>query len=291
MTPSQARAFRAVAAEGSFTAAAKALGVSQPTVTNQVRLIEARYKVELFHRGHGGVRLTAVGADLLTHVRRMFDNYDNAVLFLREAQGVRQGHLCIGSYAPYGLIPMMAQFRAQYPGISIKTAFANSRSLVARLQQYDLDVAIMASIDHHSEFHAFRFGSLPLIMIAPRTAQWKHHRSISRDEILKENLVRRESGSSVRAAFDELVGTAPLDADKVIEIESRDGVVNAVAEGLGVAAIFDEGLLPEDRIVKLKIRGIDIRSKVDVVCLAERRANPIIRAFLAIAKGMSKGTR
>ena len=168
MTPSQARAFQAVAIEGSFTAAAKALGVSQPTITNQVRLIEARYKVELFHRSSRGVRLSDTGADLLAYVRRMFGSYDEAVSYLQEAQGMRQGHLRIGSYGPYGVIPMMARFRTRYTGISVAISFANSRDLALRLQHYDLDVAVMSSIDEHPEFFIQPFSSPALVVIAPR---------------------------------------------------------------------------------------------------------------------------
>ena len=56
MTPTQARAFLAVAIEGSFTGAAKRLNLSQPSVTTQVGLLERQYKVELFHRIGRGVR-------------------------------------------------------------------------------------------------------------------------------------------------------------------------------------------------------------------------------------------
>jgi DNA-binding transcriptional LysR family regulator len=61
MTPTQARAFLAVAIEGSFSAGARRLNVSQPTVTSQVAAIERQYKVELFHRMGRGVRLTGAG--------------------------------------------------------------------------------------------------------------------------------------------------------------------------------------------------------------------------------------
>jgi hypothetical protein len=71
---------------------------------------------------------------------------------------------------------------------------------------------------------------------------------------------------------------------EVIEIGSREGVVNAVAEGMGVAIMFDEGPLPQDRVVKLGIRGCEIVSDVDVVCLSERRDTPIIKNFLLIAQ-------
>jgi aminoethylphosphonate catabolism LysR family transcriptional regulator len=295
MTPGQARVFQAVAVEGSFTAAAKALGVTQPTITTQVKQIEARYKVELFHRSRRGVRLSPVGAELLTFVRRMFGSYDEAIAYLQEAQGLRQGTLRIGSYGPYGVIPMMARYRERYPRISLAITFANSSDLALRMSQYDLDVALMTSIAHHPEFHVLPFSRPPMVVIAPRTGRWKRQRSLSRDELLKQTLICREPGSAVRAAFDQYLGAHRPPPDRLIEISSREGVVGAVAEGLGLGMIFDEGILPESRVVKVRIRGMDVRSKVDVVCLSERRRSPLIAGFLSvageIAEEITGGTR
>ena len=75
MTPAQARAFHAVAVEGSFTAAAKSLHLSQPTLTHQVKLIETRYKVELLHRTSRGARLT----ELLKQARRAVARSANGI--------------------------------------------------------------------------------------------------------------------------------------------------------------------------------------------------------------------
>jgi DNA-binding transcriptional LysR family regulator len=71
MTPTQARAFLAVAIEGSFSQAANRLNVSQPSVTTHVGLIERQYKAELFHRTGRGVRLSPAGTALLPMVRRV----------------------------------------------------------------------------------------------------------------------------------------------------------------------------------------------------------------------------
>ena len=78
MTPTQGRAFLAVAIEGSFTGAANRLNLSQPSVTTQVGLLERQYKVELFHRIGRGVRLTPAGNALLPTVRRLFTSLDAA---------------------------------------------------------------------------------------------------------------------------------------------------------------------------------------------------------------------
>jgi DNA-binding transcriptional LysR family regulator len=98
-------------------------------------------------------------------------------------------------------------------------------------------------------------------------------------------LIRREPGSATRAALDRLAGVADLPPHRLVQFGSREGVVSAVAEGMGLGAIFDDGVLPGNRVTKLAIMGAGISSKVDVVCLAERRTSQLISGFLTIARG------
>ena len=284
MTPAQARAFHAVAVEGSFTAAAKLLNLSQPTLTHQVKLIESRYKVELFHRTSRGARLTATGAELLAIVRRMFSDYDEAVAFLDEVHGMRQGHLRVGSYEPYDLSLMLVRFIERYPGIRISAQFANSPELSNRLLQYDIDVAVLASTERREEFLAMPFRQPRLIAIAPRNETWSRRDNLRPKDLAGHTLIVRETGSIARQAFEELLLASGIPEPKCFEFNSREGVLSAVAAGIGISAIFDEGLLPEDRVVRLPIRGCNIRSNIEVACLKERRNSAPIRAFLSIAK-------
>ena len=97
MTPTQARAFLAVATGGSFSGAAKRLNVSQPSVTTQVGSIERHYKVELFHRTGRGVQLSRAGTALLPMVRRLFTSLDEATAYLEDVRGQRHGYIRVGS--------------------------------------------------------------------------------------------------------------------------------------------------------------------------------------------------
>jgi LysR family transcriptional regulator, low CO2-responsive transcriptional regulator len=208
MTPAQARAFLAVAIEGSFTAAARRINVSQPTVTSQVGSIEKKYKVELFHRTGRGARLTAAGSTLLPILRRMFASFDEAVAYLEDLRGLRQGHLRVGSYGPYDVAALVARYKQRFPALSISVDLANSRTLAQKLLNYELDVALLDRIDDHPEFHVFPFRAPALVVIAPKTAAWAGRRSISVEELKDHVLVCREPGSATRAAFDRLVGTS-----------------------------------------------------------------------------------
>jgi DNA-binding transcriptional LysR family regulator len=284
MTPTQARAFLAVAMEGSFTGAAKRLNVSQPSVTTQVGSIERHYKVELFHRVGRGIRLTPVAAALLPIVRRSFASLDEATSYLQDLRGQKQGYLRVGSYTPHRFIILVARYKKRFPGASIQVEFANSRVLAKKVINYELDLAVTAREYAMPSFHSLAFASNTLVVVAARGSAWERRRSISVEELKRQVVVCREPGSSSRSAADRLIDTASMPASQVAQISSREGVIAAAAEGMGLGITFDDELLPHDRVVRIRIRGQVIRSHDEIVCMAERRTSQVISGFLRIAE-------
>jgi LysR family transcriptional regulator, low CO2-responsive transcriptional regulator len=291
MTPGQARAFLAVALKGSFSEAARSIGVSQPTVTTQIKEIEREHEVELFCRGARGATLTPAGQALVPFIQRMFSNFDEAGAYLDTLKGMHRGQLRIGSYGPYDVIKLVAQYCARFPGVSVSVDFANSQILAEKLISYELDVAVMGRIKAESKFHSLPFRNPPLVAIAPRLAPWIGRSSVKVSDFSGQTIVCREPGSAARAAHDQLLARSRVSAGRIIQFASREGVVNAVAEGIGIGTIFDEGILPGDRVVKLKITGADVHSKVEIVCLADRRKNMLISSFLSIAEQVRSAPR
>ncbi len=100
MRHTQLRSFHAVAQRLSFTAAARELGVSQPTITTQVKSLEQEFGVELFVRRGRRIELTETGSGLLDIARRLFADEKEAADYLNETRGLRTGHLRVGASAP-----------------------------------------------------------------------------------------------------------------------------------------------------------------------------------------------
>jgi LysR family transcriptional regulator, low CO2-responsive transcriptional regulator len=286
MTPTQARAFLAVATKGSFTEAARSLSVSQPTVTNQIKQIERQYAVELFRRNGRGATLTPVGEQILPSIRSMFGSFEEASTYLGDVKGVRRGHLRVGSYGPYDVVKALGRFHRRFPSVTLSVDFSNSESLAQKLVTYDLDVAVLGRIKRQPKFYSLPFSRPPLIVIAPRNKKWAALKSVSANDLRQEIIVRREPGSTARATHDRFFEKVKIPLERIFQFGSREGIISAVAEGIGVGTIFDEGLVPEDRVVKLAIAGPRIYSRVDLVCLADRRANRLIASFLDVAKDL-----
>ena len=99
MNHAQLRAFHAVASEGSFTRAAVALHVTQPTLSGQVKALEESFGVRLFDRRGRKVMPTELGRELLDLTRRLFGLEAEAEHLLSAARGLSKGHLRIGADA------------------------------------------------------------------------------------------------------------------------------------------------------------------------------------------------
>src|SRR5690349_23427791 len=147
------RSFFAVARHGGFTAGARALHVSQPTVTAQVRALEETYGIELFTRAGRSVALTAAGEALYAIAERIFEQEEEALALLRNTGELRAGRLRVGAVGPYHVIEMLAAFRARHPAIELSVSLGNSEQVVARLLERTTDVAVLAQYAPDARLH------------------------------------------------------------------------------------------------------------------------------------------
>jgi DNA-binding transcriptional LysR family regulator len=138
----RARAFLVTAEEGSLSAAARALGMTQPTLGRQVSALESQLGVVLFERVGGRLSLTSSGLDLLGHVKTMADAANQVSLAATKRSDSMDGNVCIAAseiYATYLLPPIIYKLRMAEPGISIKVVSSNEASDLLRREA---DIAI-----------------------------------------------------------------------------------------------------------------------------------------------------
>ncbi len=143
----RARAFLVTAEEGSLSAAARALGMTQPTLSRQVDALEEELSLVLFERVGRGLVLTPSGLELLDHVRGMGEA---ASRLSRAASGQSQsieGSICIAASeanAVFLLPPIIEQLRREYPGIAVEIVASNTASDLLR-READIAIRNVAS--------------------------------------------------------------------------------------------------------------------------------------------------
>lgn len=138
----RARAFLVTAEEGSFSAAARALGMSQPTLGRQVAALEEELDVVLFERVGHSLALTAAGVELIEHVRAMGDAATRVSMVATGQSGSIEGEVCVTSselIAAYVLPPVVARLRRTHPGIALEIVASNA---ARDLRRREADIAI-----------------------------------------------------------------------------------------------------------------------------------------------------
>ncbi len=138
----RARAFLVTAEEGSFSAAARALGMAQPTVGRQVAALEEELGVALFERIGNALELTTAGLDLVEHVRAMGDAATRVSLAATGQSLSIDGTVCITAselIAAHILPPIVAGLRRTHPGIEIEIVASNA---ARDLRRREADIAI-----------------------------------------------------------------------------------------------------------------------------------------------------
>lgn len=135
------RAFLVTAEEGSLSAAARALGSSQPTLGRQVSALEEELGLALFERIGARLTLTPGGLELLEHARDMYDAANRASLSASGQSQSIEGNVCISVgeiFAGHALPPIIKKLRLQEPGIEIEIVASNSSS---DLRRREADIA------------------------------------------------------------------------------------------------------------------------------------------------------
>jgi LysR family transcriptional regulator, low CO2-responsive transcriptional regulator len=287
MNHAQLRAFHAVASESSFTRAAARLNVTQPTLSGQVKALEARYGVKLFDRRGRRVQPTELGLGLLEVTRRLFSLEAEADQMLSAAKGLRRGHLRIGADAPIHVIAALAAFARRYPRIKLSVAIGNSEKLLADLVEHRADVAILAHPPPAPRFHAFPFRKDRLIAFVERGHEWSERARIRLEELGGRRLVLREIGSTTRQLFEAALQRRGIEPGEVLEVGSREAVREAVAAGLGVGIVAESEFGEDRRLAPLAFAGSELQTTEYVACLAERRDLRLVHAFLEIVERMA----
>ncbi len=155
----RARAFLVTAEEGSLSAAARALGMTQPTLGRQVSSLESELGVALFERGGRGLELTPSGLDLLEHVRAMGAAATRLSLTASGQSQTLEGNICITAteaVAAFILPDIIGRLRQAEPGIQVELIASNATS---DLKRREADIAVRAFRPTQPELIAKRLGN------------------------------------------------------------------------------------------------------------------------------------
>lgn len=283
------KAFDATARLGSMTAAAKLLGLQQPTVSAHVLRLEQEYGVELFYRRGRRLELTSLGRTLLELTRRAFSGEDDALALLAAAKNRYQGHLSVHAIGPYNVVPILRRFLRQHPHVRIAVGVGDTRTITHKIVDYQGDVGVVLNRVDHPELHCMPYRRQALVVFARKDHPLAARRHLKLDDLAGHPFVIREEGSTTRRVFEQALHARGVQVPVSLEMGSREAVREAVAEGLGLGVVAETAYMPDERLVKLPLTDdgtdtpSDMATHVHVICRHERRQVPLIAEFFKIA--------
>lgn len=280
----QLRSFHSVAEEGSFTKAAERLGITQPTLSEQVRALEERYGVTLFERVGRGVELTELGRRLREVTRRIAAEEAAAEAVMVSARGLRSGRLRVMADAPHLLLPILGLFHRRHPEIQLSIGFGNTSAVRLALRDRRCDAAVLPGLPGEERMVTLLLRRDHLVAMVTRDHAWRERRSVGLEELSRQPLLLREPGSGTRARLEEALTDAGLVPERALELGSREAVAEAAAAGLGVGVVSESEFGHDRRLRKLELRGAGLTTSEYLVCLEAKGEEPPVRALLDAAR-------
>lgn len=278
------RAFHAVVEHGGVTRAARALGLTQPTLSGQISQLQAQYGARLVERVGRGVAPTELGRALHALTRRFFAIEREIEAMLAQVHDPARGRLRLGADAPVHVVPILAAFARRHPAVRLAVAFGNRRSILDALIDRRCDIAVIADPPRDRRLFAQALRVDRLVALVPRAHDWAARATIDFARLASQPLVLREPGSRTRAVLESALAAAGARPEEGLEMGSREGVIEAVAAGLGVGVVFESEYRPDPRLRALAIAGAQVENTEHLVCLAGRRRTPLVEAFLRLAQ-------
>lgn len=287
MTPSQLRAFHLVAEAGSFSAAARDSGLSQPNLSGQVTALEKAYGLRLFDRRGRSVVPTETGRQLQSITSRLFAAQDEAQALLAGEQTLTRGHLRIAADSAHHVVPIMAALRKRAASLTFALAIDNSAIVLERLLRHEADVAVMAKSVSDPRLHAQHLRTDRVVLFVPARHALAGRRRVPLAALRDQELVLRERGSITREVVEQAMAAADIRPSAIVEVQTREGVREAVAADFGIGAVFESELGDDRRFRAVAVSDTDLDVAEYAVCLQERRRVALVRAFMEEATKVS----
>ncbi|MEI7814127.1 MAG: LysR family transcriptional regulator [Coriobacteriia bacterium] len=279
MNIAQLRTFVTVVDRGSFSDAARAMGISQPAVTMQIQALEADAGATLLDRRYRRIDLTEAGRTLLPYARRVLAEVESAREDIAALSGAVTGHLSIAASTTPGVyvIPrLLGGFLAANPEVHVTITVHDTAQVAEAIQSGRADLGVTGAVVKGSRATYTEIGCDELLVICAPDSPFAALKGAALTDLAEADWVMRERGSGTRQVAEQLLTERGVDPDElrvVVELGTGEAVVSAVEGGLGVAML--------SRHVAEKALALDTVARVDLAGPA------IVRPFYTL---LPKGT-
>ncbi|MBI4328741.1 MAG: LysR family transcriptional regulator [Chloroflexi bacterium] len=290
MELSQLEAFVQVARQRSFSGAARAMDLTQPTISSRIQILERELGSSLFERRARGVVLTDAGRNFLSYAER-------ALLALQDGQetleGLRQnrsGRLFLGAARMIGtyVLPSILQaFRSRFPGAEVSIRTGRSQEILQLLLSDDVQLGLTRSLVH-PEIEAVHLYDEEIVLVTPPGHPFASHPGVTLYDIGREPLILYDPSSTYYLIISRVCQEAGIVPRVLMQLDSVEATKKMVEQGLGISLLPIHSLtreLAQGSLVHVPIMGSDpIVLPTSVLMRRDRAPSGVSQAFLDVLR-------
>ncbi|MDX2448207.1 MAG: LysR family transcriptional regulator [Desulfobacterales bacterium] len=256
------KAFHQIALTGSFTKASRALFLTQPAVSQQVKALESQLGIILFDRSGKKALLTSEGEILFTYTDRLFQIYDEIKIHFGKLHDLETGKFTVGSTAVMGtyfLPKIIGGYNRKYPGIDINMQMGNSYSILNKLISNQVDLGFAGRLKADNRLKSILIHREKLLLVSSPDNPLTGKPSVNASELGATPFIWREVGTQTQALvkkwFQQKIGRSY--PKRSIELQNIEAAKRTVIEGYGFTIIPEISIRRELHVGLLKRINLD----------------------------------
>jgi DNA-binding transcriptional LysR family regulator len=289
MELAQLEAFIQVAHYRSFSRAAEALFLTQPSVTARIQSLEREIGERLFERTGRSVTLTDAGRAFMPHAQRALTAVQEGTDAIEAVQHGDVGSIRIGassSIATYVLPAILKAFRQARPRVHIHLSTGNTEEMVEKLLSGDIHVA-MTRLAQHPEIDSLHLYNDDLALVTAPEHPFASRRGVTVAEAGREPFLFFERSSSYHGLIYSMFLRAGVVPESAMELDSMETTKHMVEAGLGIAmlpAVSVEREVKAGTLCQIEIKDMEqpAQREVGVHVMRNRAVAPPLRDFLRL---------
>ncbi len=286
----QLEIFVKVAELGSFSKAADALYLTQPTISEHIRTLENELGVKLLDRLGRGAAVTKGGHLLLGYAQRLLALQREARQAMESFQGRMSGELLVGASTipgEYVLPVMVGRFKEKFPDISITLLIGDSQTVIDWVVEGRAELGVVGARPPQRAIEYRELMPDDVVVVVNASHPWHGRKQVALEELRQEPLLIRERGSGTRAALEAALAEAGtgLGAFRIVgEMGSTQAIKQAVKAGVGISVISRRAVEEECRagvVWCLRVKDLKVVRSFYLAINRERSRSPLAEAFRA----------